>query len=160
MKEIIADSGPLIIFARSNLLEVLQQIVESVLIPTTVFEECVRESNKPGAKTIHAAKSNCLLHVVPDASGDALQSDFLDRGEIAVLQLALERALPVLMDERQGRKEARRLGIPVIGSAGILLKAKSFSLIGKVKPILDQWKDFGYYYAPELIHGILEKAGE
>lgn len=160
MKEIIADSGPLIVLARSGLLEVLRKTVGDTVVPATVLSECIQEPNKPGAKAIWTAKSEALLRVVPDAQGDWPRTANLDKGESAVLRLALMRKSPVLMDERQGRKVARLLGIPVIGSAGVLLKAKLSGLIQEVGPILGQWKGFGYYHSPELIRGILEKAGE
>ncbi len=54
----------------------------------------------------------------------------LDRGEAEVLALANERsARLVIIDERKGRRYAKRLGLPLTGTVGVLLTAKHSGLI-------------------------------
>jgi uncharacterized protein len=45
----------------------------------------------------------------------------LHAGEYAALELARQRTLPLLIDERLGRQAATQRGIAAIGSAGLLL---------------------------------------
>ena len=43
----------------------------------------------------------------------------------------------LLIDERLGRREAKRYGLSVIGLLGILLVAKQRNLIPQVQPVMD-----------------------
>lgn len=84
----------------------------------------------------------------------------LGTGELAAIRLAKALQCPVLMDERLGREAARRQGLAIIGSAGLLLAAKERGLISAVGSILDQWRQSGYLLSPTIIRAVLERAGE
>jgi predicted nucleic acid-binding protein len=162
VKLVIADSSPLIVFARSNMLEILRQVVGEVIVPVTVYEECTGDINKPGARLIFQANKAGLITVHPDSLVPLPTKNMpmLDKGEISALALALELGNPVLMDERLGRQAAVAHGIAVIGSAGILLAAKQKGLIDSVQPILLLWQSVGYFLSPALIANVLKRAGE
>jgi predicted nucleic acid-binding protein len=162
VKVIVADSSPLIVFARSELLPMLRQIVGEIVVPQTVYEECTGDMSKPGAQIIAEAHHAGLLTVHPDALIQALPANMpmLDRGEIAAISLAIELAEPILMDERLGRQAAAAHGLAVIGSAGILLAAKRKGLIAAVHPVLLAWQHFGYFLSPALIAIVFDRAGE
>ena len=53
-----------------------------------------------------------------------------------------------------------RLGLSVIGSAGVLLAAKKRGLIQFVRPILDAFGTNGYHFSDDLIRAIVLRAGE
>jgi hypothetical protein len=63
----------------------------------------------------------------------------LDKGESTAIRLTLERSVPVLMDDKTGRRVAGNLGGRVIGSAGVLLAAKKLGLIDAVAPLLESF---------------------
>jgi predicted nucleic acid-binding protein len=85
----------------------------------------------------------------------------LDRGEAEVLALASEQtARLVIIDERKGRRYARRLGLPLTGTLGVLLAAKDKGLVPALAPLIDQLLKEGLYFAPELVDKALEIAGE
>jgi len=90
-----------------------------------------------------------------------LQRD-LDRGEAETIALALEMgANLVLMDEREGRHMAQRLGLEVIGVVGILLAAKAEGLITAVQPLLDDLRyKAGFYLSDSLYTRVLKIAQE
>ena len=50
MNLIVADTSPLIAFARSGNLSVLQSVAGTILVPDTVWNECVNDAGKPGAQ--------------------------------------------------------------------------------------------------------------
>ena len=50
MNLIVADTSPLIAFARSGHLSVLQSVAGTILVPDTVWNECVNDAGKPGAQ--------------------------------------------------------------------------------------------------------------
>lgn len=162
MKLVIADSSPLIVFARSEMLEILRQVAGEVVVPQTVYDECTGDMGKPGARMIAEAYQAGLLTVHADSKivTPPAHLPMLDKGEIAAIALALELGVPVLMDERLGRQAAAAQGVAVIGSAGILLAAKRKNLIGNLRPILQSWQELGYFLSPALITVVLQRAGE
>jgi uncharacterized protein len=161
---VVADSGPLIVFARAGLLAIVSETAGKILVPEGVFSECVREPGKPGAKAIAEALREKLFSVGEDVAVDAMpklqKAANLDNGEIAAIALAANRNCPVLMDERLGRNVATLNGLTVIGSIGILLAAKRRGLIAAVAPILSQWSSWGYFLSPGLIETALSAAEE
>ncbi|MCM0021705.1 MAG: DUF3368 domain-containing protein [Tagaea sp.] len=98
------------------------------------------------------------------ADPDGFSSDpapaSLGAGERAALALARELSAAVLIDDRAGREFARRLGLTVIGSAGLLIALKNEGRIDAVAPILETWRAFGYRLAPGLVAAIKARAGE
>ena len=82
----------------------------------------------------------------------ALQRD-LDRGEAETIALALEiEADLVLLDEREGRRGAQRLGLRVLGIVGILLDAKSHGAIKAVRPYLDALRQTAGFYLGDAVY--------
>jgi uncharacterized protein len=164
VKLIVADSGPLIVFARAELLDVVVQVAGEILVPGAVFSECTQDATKPGARAIIEAHHKRLFTIAselrPDAPAKIRQIANLDEGELAVIALAMAERCPVLIDERLGRNVAALNGVTVIGSAGILLAAKKRGLINRIGPILSAWRDWKYFLSPALIQTILSKAGE
>lgn len=161
---LIADTGPLIIFARSGRLSLLRDTAKQILVTTTVRQECLARSDKPGATIILKAFEEGSLSLVDDVDiGAALGKTPLDAGEKAAIALALSRNDPassLLIDEILGRGVARQYGLSVIGSAGILLVAKRRGLIDKLEPILGEWQQMGYWLKESLVTQILTAAGE
>jgi predicted nucleic acid-binding protein len=88
------------------------------------------------------------------------QFPVLDAGESAAIRLALKLSASVLIDEKMGRSIATKLGLSVIGSAGVLLAAKKRGLIESVRPILDAFSSNGYHFSDTLIQAIVLRAGE
>ena len=86
----------------------------------------------------------------------------LDSGETEALSLALElRADAVLIDEAAGRRAASVLNLPVVGVAGILLRAKGMRLIPAVRPVLERLREHaGFWLHPGFEAEVLRLAGE
>jgi predicted nucleic acid-binding protein len=158
---IVADAGPLIALARIERLGLLPSLFGDVFVPEAVYEECIRIPGKPGATGIREAVEVGDLTVrvpaeavrVPPALGNG-------EGQAILLALELELECPVLLDDKLARGYARRAGVTVIGTGGVLLAAKSKSLIAAVAPLLDELTDAGYHFCEELANRIRELAGE
>ena len=85
----------------------------------------------------------------------------LDAGEAAVIQLALEQNIEtVCIDELKGRRAANAVGLNVVGSLGLLGKAKTCGLISEIKPFLQKATSAGIYYDEKLIEKFLQSFGE
>ncbi|MDZ7620301.1 MAG: DUF3368 domain-containing protein [Patescibacteria group bacterium] len=85
----------------------------------------------------------------------------LDRGESEAIVLAQELGCPAILIAEHGREVAVRQGLVPLGTAGILLRAKSAGVLGEVRPLLDRWVgELGFFIADSLRHYILDQAGE
>jgi len=91
----------------------------------------------------------------------ALRRD-LGLGESESIALALELGADlILLDEKEGRHTAQRLGLRVIGVVGILLEAKTQGAIDKVGPSLDALRQTaGFYLSEQLYQSILALTNE
>lgn len=135
-----------------------------MLIPTAVADELQRGSeNDPRIAT---TLSQDWIEVrqprnIPQV--ESLQQDRnLDRGESEAIALALElNAEGLLIDERLGRIEARRLGLSIVGVLGLLLVAKRRGLVSAVQPIIDDLiNEAGFRVSNPLDQEVLRAAGE
>ncbi len=85
----------------------------------------------------------------------------LDKGEAEAITLALEvDADLVLLDDREARLQAKRLGLPVTDTLGILLRAKRLGLIESLRDELNKLKEKGFCVSKSLEERILRMAGE
>lgn len=158
---LIADSGPLIALAKLGLLDLPARLFGRVVMPVTVFAECQAQAWLADAEAIRAAVEGGNLEVLADIDWPAdVETPRLDAGEMAVLSLATLLGATVLMDERRGREAAQKLGLPVVGVCGLLLKANRLGGIGALAPLLERLHPEGYFISPELTAHVLSQAGE
>jgi uncharacterized protein len=159
---VVADSGPLIIWARLGRLELLRTVCGEVWVPTPVEYEAVNDPRRPGATAILTALANGLL-VRPPPENDDLQTTpypTLGHGESAAIRLAMRLKCPVLMDEKRGRVVAKAHNVPVIGTLGVLLIARQDGHIDRIKPVLEQMAQMKYFTSPALHEAVMQKSGE
>ena len=157
---IVADSGPIISFARAGRLDLLRQVVSELVIPDAVIEEILgRGQGKPGAEEVQQG-SWIKQTKVQDRSPLEQMSGKLNLGEREAIALAKEIGGYLLVDEVEARKEALRLGIYFIGSLRIIKEAKDRGIIGKAKPVLDEMIASGTYIHDALYRSFLSEVGE
>ena len=87
-------------------------------------------------------------------------SGFLDAGEATSIALASEHKSLLIIDELKGRKAAKKLGISVAGSLGILVAAKRRGYIKEVKPLIEKIQKTNFRISKKLVDRILEKVNE
>jgi len=159
-RKVVADAGPLIAFGRLDRFNLLAGVCGEVIVPAAVASECLDDLSKPGARAIRAAIDSGRLRLFERQGEPTAAFPSLDVGESAAIRLAAHLAVPVLIDERIGRRVASGLGLSVIGSAGVLLQGKRLGLIERVSPLLDGLREHGYHFSEQLIRAVLERAGE
>jgi predicted nucleic acid-binding protein len=98
----------------------------------------------------------------PTTADPWARSPVLHAGEVATLALALELGADlVLMDETEGRAAAAALHLQTMGLLGILIQARSRSLIPALAPLLDRLQsEARFWIAPALRQAILGAANE
>jgi uncharacterized protein len=159
---VAADASPLILLSRAGRLDLLQQLFEEVQVPPAVADETFRsDPARPGAPLLRAAFVVWLREVEPvNVTTVRSLRPGLGQGEAEAIALALERRLPLLIDEVAGRDVAQRLDIRVTDSAGVLILAKQAGLLPAVRPLLDRLIDEGLWLSTTLYSQILRRVGE
>lgn len=134
---IIADSSPLISLALIKQVSVLEHLYREVRVPTAVYDE-VSRNDKPCSRELKQFLQGKTIRVKNTMAVDILLSD-LGTGEAEAIVLALEhQPAMLLIDDLKARKLAKMKGLNIIGTLGILLKAKRAGLIGEVKPLIGE----------------------
>ena len=149
MKEpAVADSTCLIVLERIRRLELLRGLFEPLVIPPSVQEEFGRAVDW---LIVQAPSDLRLIRVLRLV---------VDDGEAEAIALALEKGWQLILDDRKARSWAKRLGIRIIGTAGVLIRAKQAGLIPSVKPLLEAMQQEGFRMDPVLMAEVLRLAGE
>ncbi len=158
---VVADAGPLIAFAHLDLLSLLPEILGRVIVPDIVLQECLHIPSRLDAMMIKSAADGGVLTVQAsnETSLEGLSSS-LGAGEQSAISIALALGCAVLMDDKLARRAASHLGLRVIGTGGVLIKARKMDRIPEVAPLLEQLRAKGYHLSPGLIASILQHTGE
>jgi len=83
------------------------------------------------------------------------------RGEAAAIALALEiPGCDVVLDDFKARQLAQLMGIKVIGTIGLILRAKAEGRIDLIRPIVDELQAVRFRISDELLSDALRLAGE
>ncbi len=90
----------------------------------------------------------------------AVLKTIVDEGEAEAIALALERNNLLIIDDLKGRKLARRLGLKIIGTLGLLKTTKLKGLIKEIKPVIEKLRKKGFYLSNNLIDKLLRDTGE
>ena len=156
-ERLVVNTGPLIALAKGDALDVIGQLPFDFVCP-----QAVRDELDQGARLGHPDVHATWLTVVPLGRPlDRVAAAVLDIGEAAVIQLALDEGISrVCIDERRGRQIARAVGLEVVGSLGLLLRAKLEGLVVTLRPYIDRMQSEGIWYDAELVRRVLAAAGE
>lgn len=159
---VVADSSPLILFARAGQLPLLHQLFDELWIPPRVSGEVFLDApDRPGATEVATVFGDWIREVAPTnlVAVTALRA-VVDPGEAEAIALAVEHDLLLLIDEPDGRRAARERGVLVTGCVGILELAKRHGIVPMVRPLLDELLAEGLRLAPSLYRQVLEQVGE
>jgi len=158
---IICNATPLITFARIGQLNLLQNIVGSIVIPHAVEQEISNYAQAKSGVINLPQHSWITVESVVNIKQVQLLLPTLDQGEAEVIALALEHnANLVLIDELAGRQVAQSLGLTITGSVGILIRAKQMGKINSIKPILQAMTHQGIHFSARFIAQVLQSVGE
>ncbi|HEX6384613.1 MAG TPA: DUF3368 domain-containing protein [Anaerolineae bacterium] len=159
---VVSNTSPLTNLAAIGQFDLLQQLYTSIHIADGVWDELNAYGQVWPGSTQVAAASWVKRHQVQNQTLVAVLRRDLDRGEAESIALAIElEADLILLDEKDGRHAAQRLGLRPIGVLGILLEAKGKGAIESIRPLLDTLqKTAGFYLSNSVYRAILELAQE
>lgn len=155
---VVSDTSPLLNLALIERLGLLESQFSSVTIPRQVWEELAEGEEGLGA--LRALRDEGFLTVVEVDRSDLFIEIFheLDRGETAAICLGIEQdADLILLDEKDGRRVARRHDLDVTGVVGILLRGVNAGAV-ELERELDALRGAGFWISDDLYSEILSKA--
>ena len=159
-KYTICNTTPLLYLHQLGLLQLIPAICENILIPPAVVIE-LNAGKEQGVDVPEVSEYSWIQVKCPlSASANSLIRDLGD-GEAEVLLLALEhQGSLVILDDNLARRYAILNKIPVVGTCGLLLKAKSCGMIPDVSSIISQLENKGFYLSNEFKEHVIRLANE
>lgn len=147
---VISDASPIIALADIGELNLLLQLYNRIVITDIVRSE------------IHAELPDWIeVSTKYDQKQMQILSLELDKGEASSIALALENPnCKIILDENKGRSVAKRLGLTVTGTLGIIVKAKDEGVINSGKEILEKLENHGFWLSQQLKSQILARLKE
>lgn len=128
---VVSDTSAITSLLQIRKVDLLQQLYQTVLIPTAVHAELIK--SHPDLPSFLQVKT------VADLSQVARLESELDLGEAEAIVLAKEaQADLLLIDEKLGRLAALREGLRITGLLGLIIDAKQQRLIQSVRELVAQ----------------------
>ena len=161
---VVSNTSPVLNLAIVDHLSLMFEQFGEILIPEGVLEELRVEEGLPGFQSILEAIKKGWLRVKEADDRifvKVLHAD-LDNGEAEAIALALQvKADWIILDEREGRRVAKSVGLNVIGVLGILLRAQREGKLPSLQKTMEELrKKAGFHIASELYSYVLKKGGE
>lgn len=153
---VIADTSPLHYLVLLDQVDILPALYGRVIIPSAVLAE-LQAQRTPAAVKQWAAKPPKWLEVqaVTTPQDQALAE--LDAGEREAIALAEAlRADALIIDERAGRREAKRRNLRVIGTVRVLDDAAGAGLVN-LPDMLERLQACGFYLDAKLVQLVLDR---
>lgn len=154
---IISDSTTIITLINIDEFRVLKLFIDSIIIPHEVYDEICK---KPSAKKfLDKEIKNKFISIesYDDKSLFKQINYILDSGESASITMAIERELPLIIDEKKGRKFAKLQGVEIIGLVGILRFLYIEKRLNKdeILKIVEKLNDSDFRISPSFLELIL-----
>jgi len=152
---VVADTFPINYLILIQEIAVLPKIYGRVVVPQTVREELGRVS---APKLVRSWMDHLPVWLEVRSPSIAPDSSLakLDAGEHDAIVLAAElHADQLIVDEREGRREAERRGIPVIGTLGVLREAALLKLLD-IRVAVERLQATSFFVAPEVLTSLLK----
>lgn len=158
---VVSDTSPVRALAHLGLVDLLEALYGSVLVPPAVADELLRPRGPGPVVNLNGV---AFIHVRPaaDAAAVARLRATLDPGESEAIVLAIEAGADLfLVDDARAKDAAARLGLNVTGVFGILLDAKRQGRVAAVAPLMDRLRtELNFFMSDGLRALVLRLAGE
>jgi predicted nucleic acid-binding protein len=132
---VVSDTGPLISLETiPDGFAFLRKMADRVLIPRAVLLEVDAKRTAP-ASFLRLHHLTDLVEVISgiDASRLTIMPGArpLHQGELEALALAMDRKLPILLEDADARRFAKSVGLTFVGIGGLILAAAQKSIIDR-----------------------------
>jgi len=156
---VFSNTTPFIALSSIQQLDLLPELFKEIYVVDSVVAECAT-----GGKIIVPDLTQLTWVRIVEVKPEISKIPFLiqlDKGEKETIQVALrEKADYVIIDEKMGRNIAEYLGLAVIGSLGILLKARQVGKISSFVSCVKAMQDQGIHYNIKLLEKLAKQVDE
>jgi len=155
----VINASPLILLGKLGRTDLLEKLARQVLVPQAVFREVV------AGATGDAAMQAALGWAAPRVQNDilvppAISAWDLGAGESQVLAHCLAGGHRAVLDDGEARAAAKVHSVLLVGSLGVILRARKAGLIPAARPLVEQLIESGSYLSADLVRQALLKVGE
>lgn len=158
--EIVINTSPLIALTAATGDLKLLQCYQRVWVPYEVSQE-ILSGGSSGMAVAEFNAAHWLHKITTPLQIAPIFMNVLDRGEAAVIQLAVDNDIQtVCIDELSGRRVARLSGLSVTGSIGVLLRAKREGSHFSMREAVERMTTHGIWLSQRVIDFALAQAGE
>ena len=155
----VINASPIIVLAKADRLHLLNDLCRELLVPEAVVAEVLAGPPSDPARQI--LQRGWALTVAPQSIATGLLEWGLGTGETAVLAVALERRpATAVLDDAAARTCAKALGIAVVGTLGVVLRAKKKAIISSAADVLKALCAAGLHLDADVARSALEGIGE
>ncbi|RLF10323.1 MAG: hypothetical protein DRJ62_05280 [Thermoprotei archaeon] len=148
----VSNAGPLIHLSKVSLLFLLRKLYGKVAVPLEVKVEVVDKGKEKGfldAYIVEEAIGNWIEIVrveIPSRLAEISEGIGLKKAEAKVIYFAFKNNITALLDDLPARDLARRLGVKVRGSLGVIVESLKNGFISKKEALkaVDDLSDIMY----------------
>lgn len=156
---VVINASPLITLYRSGQADLLPRLFDRIIVPEAGRNEVVIEARGDAVARLLATETWPIREAV--SVSPRVSEWQLGAGESAVLSHALAHPpLRAVIDDRQARRCAKTLGIPMFGTGGLLVLAKRRGLLTSVGDAALKLRQAGLWMSDELVDQLRALAGE
>lgn len=155
----VVNASPLILFSRVDRLDLIERLAGVALVPDAVIEEvrAGRHKDPKATSTLEWAERHRVHNVTVPVS---IEHWDLGLGESQVLAHCVGSPKWAVLDDRASRRCATAHGISVIGSLGMVLRAKQNRHIERARPVIDELITAGMFVEAAFVDRALHAIGE
>ena len=132
---VVSDSSPLIALLNIKKFELLQKVFSKIIIPPKVMSEIEEGLNSGSEWFAYKQQGFITTQTLEDDPRLLLLELQLDPGESEAILLADQLKLPLLIDEKAGRKIAKDFGLQVRGLVGVLYSLRQRKEISQTEMV-------------------------
>ena len=156
---VISDSTTLISLLNIERFELLFKFSDTIVITPSVYAEVTVQKS---AKRVLDEYISCSKVVVNEVKNSKKVKELLirlDLGESESIVLAKEQNLPLIIDEKKGKKVALSFGLDAIGLIGILLvyKKRGYLSNDEIVVIVEELREVNFRVSDGLLKLLLEE---
>ena len=156
----VADASPIILLAKAGRPGLLSAPAQDLLVPKVVAEEIRQGPPEDPAREWLEEVGERFVEATNPVEPEIAAWD-LGQGESRVLSSACRReGWTAVVDDGAARRCAQGLGVPTVGTLGVLVVAKKEGRLDKVEPAIEQLRRAGLHVGDAVVEQILRMAGE
>lgn len=155
----VINASPLILLGKLDRLDLLEALGTQPMVPQAVLNEIA--AGKEDATTMRTLDW-AQTRIQPDLRIPAsIHYWAIGAGESQVLTHCLHNTgSRAILDDGKARAAAAAHSIPVLGTLGIILRAKRAGKLQLARPLVEQLKANGSWLSADLVEKALEMVGE